>query len=190
MYAQWYEGMREQAQEGEVAGEELPVIKGTIKWFNSEKGFGFIVPEDGGADIFLHLSALRDAGVMEINGGATIECTVSEGPKGLQVARVIDIDSSTAVPAPKRRTRSPLGIERGHHEPLYDVGDFVDAEVKWFNPVKGYGFITVEEGTPDVFIHMQTLRRCGISVLDRGQAVRVRIGQSPKGPQVAEIVSV
>lgn len=182
--------MIEETEMGEGADEELPAIRGTIKWFNSEKGFGFIVPEDGGADIFLHLSALRDAGVSEVNGGATVVCTVSEGPKGLQAARVVEIDSSTAVPVQKRRTRSPLGIERGHHEPLFEVGEFVDAEVKWFNPVKGYGFITVEESSPDVFIHMQTLRRSGISVLDRGQLVRVRIGQSPKGPQVAEIVQV
>ena len=71
--------------------------------------------------------------------------------------------------------------------PIVAEGDFLDATVKWFNPAKGYGFITQGEGTPDIFVHMETLRHIGISQLTRGQAVRVRIGQGPKGPQVAEI---
>ncbi|MEE8275394.1 MAG: cold-shock protein [Alphaproteobacteria bacterium] len=179
--------MDEETQSEEIGGEELPPVRGTVKWFNAEKGFGFIVPDDGSPDVFLHLSVLRDAGLMTIDGGATVVCAVSHGPKGLQVSRVIEVDTSTAVPSVRRRPRSPLGFERSHHEPLSDVGELVAATVKWFNPIKGYGFITVDEGTPDIFIHMQTLRRCGISALDRGQEVRVRIGHSAKGPQVAEI---
>ncbi len=170
-------------------GEDLEV-RGTVKWFNAEKGFGFIVPEGGGADIFLHLSALRDAGFQTLDGGATVHCAVARGPKGLQVTRILTVDVSTATPPMRRRTRSPLGYDRSHHEPLAEVGDFVFARVKWFNPIKGYGFITREDGSPDIFIHMQTLRRCGITVLDRGQEVRVKIGHSAKGPQVAEIAEV
>ena len=85
-----------------------------------------------------------------------------------------------------RRSRSPVP----RHETLTDVGEFVVATVKWFNPNKGFGFITVNDDSRDVFIHMQTLRRCGVTVLDRGQEVRVRIGQSSKGPQVAEIAPI
>ena len=180
--------MNEESQNDETGGEELPVVRGSVKWFNAEKGFGFIVPDDGSADIFLHHSALREAGLKAVEGGATIVCEVSHGPKGLQVARVIEVDDTTATPSVRRRPRSPLGYDRPRHEPLADVGEFVVATVKWFNPNKGYGFITVNDDSRDVFVHMQTLRRCGISALDRGQEVRVRIGYSDKGPQVAEIV--
>ena len=169
---------------------ESPAVRGTVKWFNAEKGFGFIVPDDGSADIFMHLSALREAGRNGVESGATIVCEVSGGPKGLQVTRVIEVDDSTADPSPRRRPRSPLGYDRPRHEPLGEVGEFVAATVKWFNPNKGYGFITVNEELPDVFVHMQTLRRCGIATLERGQEVRVRVGQSGKGPQVADIEEV
>ncbi len=169
---------------------ESPSVRGTVKWFNAEKGFGFIVPDDGSADVFMHLSALREAGRNGVEGGATIVCEVSGGPKGLQVTRVIEVDDSTADPSPRRRPRSPLGYDRPRHEPLGEVGEFVAATVKWFNPNKGYGFITVNEELPDVFVHMQTLRRCGIATLERGQEVRVRVGQGGKGPQVADIEEV
>ena len=177
----------EPSPDDETAGEDQHVVRGTVKWFNAEKGFGFIVAEDGSGDVFLHLSALRQAGLESVSGGATIVCAVSRGPKGLQVDRVDEVDESTASPVVRRRPRSPLGYDRPRHEPLTEVGEFIAATVKWFNPNKGFGFITVDEDSPDVFVHMQTLRRCGLTTLDSGQEVRVRIGQSAKGPQVSDI---
>ncbi len=182
------EDTSEQVPDGGDGGEGLPVVHGSVKWFNAEKGFGFIVADDGSGDIFLHLSALRNAGLETVLGGATIVCAVSRGPKGLQVDRVIEVDESTASPTSvEHRPRSPLGYDRPRHPPLTEVGEFVVATVKWFNPNKGFGFITVDETSPDIFVHMQTLRRCGVATLDSGQEVRVRIGQGAKGPQVAEI---
>lgn len=179
--------MNDEFQGEESTGEELAVVRGVVKWFNAEKGFGFIIPEDGSADVFLHHSVLREAGFSVVDGGATVVCEVDAGAKGRQASRVIEIDTSTVMQRSQQRTRTPLGFEPARHAPLAEVGDFVAATVKWFNPNKGYGFLSLNDGTPDVFVHMRTLRRYGIAALDRGQEVQVRIGQSDRGPQVAEI---
>lgn len=170
----------------EVEAESFE-LTGTVKWFSLVKGFGFVAPEQGGDDVFLHLSALRQAGYEGVEQGTTLTCEVARGAKGLQVVRVVDLDASTAQPAAPPQAREEAGDVPHRHPQIVPEGDFVEATVKWFNPSKGYGFITQGEGTPDIFIHMETLRRVGISQLMRGQAVRVRIGQGPKGPQVAEI---
>lgn len=166
--------------------ESLPVVRGAVKWFNAEKGFGFVVPEDGSADIFLHHSVLREVGLSVIDSGATVVCAVESGLKGRQAARVFEVDASTATPRITPKSR-PSAFEAPQHAPLSDIGDFVVATVKWFNPSKGYGFLSLNDGSPDIFVHMRTLRQLGIMALDRDQEVRVRIGQSERGPQVSEI---
>ena len=162
-------------------------LTGTVKWFSLVKGFGFVAPEAGGDDVFLHLSALRQAGHEGVEPGTTLVCEVARRSKGLQVVRIVELDTSTAQPVAQPPAREEAGGVSPRHTPIVAEGDFFDATVKWFNPAKGYGFITQGEGTPDIFVHMETLRRIGISQLTRGQAVRVRIGQGAKGPQVAEI---
>ena len=159
-------------------------VRGTVKWFNTVKGFGFITPADEAHDAFLHLSVLRDAGHEELQPGATVLCEVVRRDKGLQVTRILDVDNSTAeTPSPiSRDTDDPA-----FHAPIPPSGDFVEATVKWFNPDKGYGFVSQSEYERDVFIHMVTLRRSGVSRLQAGQNVEVRIGDGPKGPQATEI---
>ena len=172
--------MGEKELVSDVRQESFEVC-GRIKWFNAVKGYGFMTPEGEPGDVFLHHSALRQAGYEGVEQGATIQCEVARGPKGLQAVRVLSVDNSTAI--------SGSGDDQdGDDVPLLEAeGDFLDATAKWFNTEKGYGFVTRGEGTPDVFVHVKALRRVGIEDLLPGQSLRVRVGQGPKGPQVAEI---
>ena len=159
-------------------GRDADVVRGRVKWFNAAKGFGFITSDGDGGDVFVHLSALRQAGFQSVLEGTTLTCKVVQGPKGLQAVEVIEVDASTA----------EVGVYDADHEDEEQVvpeGDYVTATVKWFNPDKGYGFVTRGPDTVDVFIHVKTLRRAQIEMLLPGETVRVRIGSGPKGPQVA-----
>ncbi|MBE7637402.1 cold shock domain-containing protein [Sneathiella sp. P13V-1] len=167
-----------------LAGEESFELKGRVKWFNTTKGFGFLVPEEGNGDIFFHLSCLRESGHEFVAEGVTLSCQVVRRDKGLQAIKILDIDTSTAVPF------LPSPIEPSNiakHPVLKGQGDFVDVAVKWFDPIKGYGFVTRGEDTQDIFIHMETIRNEGFLPVQAGQSLKVRIADSDKGPQVAEI---
>jgi cold shock protein len=155
-------------------------IAGVIKWFDASKGFGFIVPDNGMADVLLHVTCLRRDGFQTAHEGARIVVEAVQRPKGLQAFRVLSMDESTAVhpaqmPAPRTHvTVTPTsGLER--------------AIVKWFNRLRGFGFVTLGEGTPDIFVHMETLRRYGITELRPGQTVLVRFGPGAKGMMASEV---
>ncbi len=155
-------------------------IAGTIKWFDVGKGYGFIVPDNGGSDILLHVTCLRRDGYQTAYEGARVVCEVLDRPRGLQAFRILSMDESTATHP------SQLPPSRTHVQ-VVPEGGFETASVKWFNRVKGFGFLTQGEGTEDIFIHMETLRRFGITELRPGQEVLVRFGSGPKGKMAAEI---
>jgi cold shock protein len=155
-------------------------IAGVIKWFDVAKGYGFIIPDNGMADVLLHVTVLRRDGYQTAYEGARIVCEVLARPKGLQAFRVVSMDESTAIhpaqmPPPRTHvTVTPTsGLER--------------AQVKWFNRLRGFGFLTRGEGTPDIFVHMETLRRFGMTELRPGQFVLVRFGPGAKGMMAAEV---
>ena len=175
----------DRATGGEIAGEAASVIElsGVIKWFDVSKGYGFIVSDNGMPDILLHVTCLRRDGFQVAYEGARVVVEVLQRARGLQAFRVLSMDETTAVhpaqmPPPRTHvTVTPTsGLER--------------AQVKWFNRLRGFGFLTRGEGTPDIFVHMETLRRYGIRELRQGQRVRVRTGDGPKGELAAEVVLV
>jgi CspA family cold shock protein len=161
-------------------------IRGTVKWFNVVKGYGFLTPDNGSADVFLHLTVLRVAGHEVLPPGATVVCEAVKGAKGMQVLRVLDVDASTAVP----EAGTTLDRPRVAREPeaLSPGGEFIAGTVKWFNPHKGYGFVCPDNSDEsDIFVHMVTLRHAGLASLITGQTVEVRIAEGPKGRQATEI---
>ncbi len=161
---------------------ELAVVEmsGHIKWFDVAKGYGFIVPDDGGKDVLLHVTTLRRDGYLTAREGARVVCEVLNRAKGLQVFRILSLDLTTAVhPAQS-------GLSRTHVQ-VSPQGGFEIAICKWFNRTRGFGFLSRGDGTKDIFIHMETLRRFGIAEMKPGDSFLVRFGDGPKGLMAAEI---
>jgi cold shock protein len=170
-------------------------VKGTIKWFNDSKGYGFVTLDNGG-DAFCHASALLPLGVTNVPQGATIVCDLQDSPRGLQVVAVHDIDTSTAAPQASRRPRRDFGNAGGYGGGFgggYDrqdngpTGPMVEGKVKFFNDQKGFGFVVPDDGSTDVYVHASALRRSGVQALQPEQRIRYSTRQGVKGVEVDRV---
>jgi CspA family cold shock protein len=156
-------------------------VDAKVKWFNASKGFGFVTPADGSQDAFLPMAVLRRAGYEDVREGASITCEIGAGAKGPLVTNVLNIDDSTALSSPS----GAGGADRGPR-----AATTIEGAVKWFEPEKGYGFISPDGGGKDVFIHITALRRSGVSALDPGQRVRVEAVDGKKGLEADRITLI
>ncbi|HWW49491.1 MAG TPA: cold-shock protein [Xanthobacteraceae bacterium] len=162
------------------ASADLVEISGVIKWFDASKGYGFIIPDNGWPDVLLHVSVLRRDGYQTAYEGARVVCECVRRARGHQAFRIVSMDETTAIhPAQMLPPRT--------HVTVTPTSGLERAQVKWFNRLRGFGFLTCGEGTPDIFVHMETLRRYGMTELRPGQFVLVRFGPGSKGMMAAEI---
>jgi len=150
----------------------------TVTWFNAEKGFGFVKASDG-SDSFLHIRALEASGHQSVPPGATLKVRLGQGLKGSQVMEVFEVDLSTAE-VPSSRSRGPAPQTGGQEGEAEGV-------VKWFNSEKGFGFIGLDDGGKDVFVHATAVEKSGLQLLKEGQKVTVRFIKGKKGPEAKSL---
>jgi CspA family cold shock protein len=157
-----------------------PAVEAVVKWFNAEKGFGFAAVSDGSGDAFLPAGVLARAGHQDISPGTTLQVRIAPGHKGPQITEILEIDVSPAKnePVPSAARSSRLASTAVNPEVLRGA-------VKWFNQMKGYGFIAPDEGGPDVFVHVSAVERSGLPTLREGQVLEYQTQLQRNGKSAA-----
>ena len=169
-------------KDGEENGE---VVTGQVKWYDAVKGYGFVVPNSGGSDVMVHASCVRAFGKVALTEGADITLVAVAGPRGMQAQTIVEVvepEGSQLVQgfAEDARPTEFLG-------PEVEAGPLQPARVKWFDKQKGFGFVNVFGNPEDVFVHMETVRRCGFQDLSSGEGMAIRTFRGPRGLMVAEL---
>ena len=178
------------AEGGSGLASGAPVVA-TVKWYDPVKGYGFLTPVDGSGDLFCHVSALGQAGLLTLAEGATVSCEVVQGRQGPKVEMIYGVDDSTATPV----AAASAGMIQGKHGHGHDgcgatQEQRVVATVKWFVPVRGFGFLSPDDGSADVFCHVSVVEEAGYGTLAQGASVTCEVVEGRRGPIVSSIVSV
>ncbi|MCW1932477.1 cold-shock protein [Pararhodobacter zhoushanensis] len=160
----------------------LPRVRGSVKWFDPTKGFGFIVADTGGPDILLHVNALRNFGQSSVCDRAGIDVSVQQTQRGLQAVEVFEI-------TPPPDTILETDEVREAEDPAIADLPLEPARIKWFDKIKGFGFANCFGLPDDVFIHMEVLRKSGFAELQPGEAVGLRIVEGERGRMAVAIAS-
>jgi CspA family cold shock protein len=150
-----------------------PIIEATVKWFSTAKGFGFVAPTDGSPEAFLHMGAMEAAGLPAPQAGATIKCEIGAGKKGPQVMRVVEAGGGPPSPPP------PGAGNDAHLE--VSEGEEIACTVRWYCPVRGYGFLSPDDGTKDIFVSSRVLERSKVALLNKDQRILGVVIATPRG---------
>lgn len=162
---------------------DTEIVRGSVKWFDPGKGFGFIVADNGGPDILLHANVLRNFGQSSVADGSEIEVEVQTTPRGKQALAVLEITP------PETPASSGLSDLDGLDPLEIAAAPVQPARVKWFDKAKGFGFANIFGLAEDVFVHVEVLRRSGFADLQPGEAVGLRVIDGKRGKMATEVVS-
>lgn len=156
-------------------------VEGVVKWFDPVKGFGFVVADSGGPDILLHVNVLRNFGQSSVADGARVELEVQRTDRGVQATQVISL-----LP-PEGEGNVGLSDIAALDPQVVSAAPLEPARVKWFDKGKGFGFANVFGRRDDIFLHMEVLRRSGLSDLAPGEALALRVIEGKRGHMAAEV---
>ena len=163
-------------------------VRALVKWFVPSKGYGFLEPEDGSADLFCHLSVVEASGHDTLPQGAAVTCEIVQGDRGPQVSQILSVEPPAARPGPAERSRSFDTRDPGLQADARPSADMaLQGTVKFFDPARGFGFVVPDAGGPEVFVHSSVLFRSGITDMEPGQRVFVRAESAARGLQATDI---
>lgn len=160
---------------------DAQVVSGVVKWFDPTKGFGFVVSDAGGPDILLHVNVLRNFGQSSVVDGAKVVLQAQHTERGVQAVVVMEI-------SPPESTHTPvLSDITGLDDADIAAMPLEPARVKWFDKTKGFGFANIYGKREDVFVHVEVLRQSGLSDLNPGEALAMRVISGKRGKMAAEV---
>ena len=156
-------------------------VDAVVKWFKTEKGFGFVEVLDGSGDAFLHVKVLQSLGRDEVSAGARLTVVVAEEEKGRRVSKVVAVQDDSPDQSSLDIIRNPTARP--------DTSSAIETFgiVKWFTKAKGMGFIADERGGKDVFVHASAVQAAHLSSLAEGQRVLIKVIETDKGRKAVSV---